>query len=255
VSILDDPSVSRVMREAGFSSTQVKANVEQAVCSSTASTTTTPNKPNPNPSVSTGTASPPHQEAKANNKRRPLDHVRDEDVAAVLDCLAAQRKRRVVVTAESTAAAEALVCAAVDRIKRGDAKHDALRGAQVVTLRVSSFRDAPREETERRLGELRRLVRGKLLLVVEDLKWAAEFWTGHVQGGGRRGCYCPVEHVVTEVRALASALCWLVGFGTYQAYSKCRAGQPSLETLWGLQTLTVPSGSLALSLTCAFDDR
>jgi ATP-dependent Clp protease ATP-binding subunit ClpA len=255
VSILDDPSVSRVMREAGFSSTQVKANVEQAVCSSTASTTTTPNKPNPNPSVSTGTASPPHQEAKANNKRRPLDHVRDEDVAAVLDCLAAQRKRRVVVTAESTAAAEALVCAAVDRIKRGDAKHDALRGAQVVTLRVSSFRDAPREETERRLGELRRLVRGKLLLVVEDLKWAAEFWTGHVQGGGRRGCYCPVEHVVTEVRALASALCWLVGFGTYQAYSKCRAGQPSLETLWGLQTLTVPAGSLALSLTCAFDDR
>ena len=34
VSILDDPSVSRVMREAGFSSTQVKANVEQAVFSS-----------------------------------------------------------------------------------------------------------------------------------------------------------------------------------------------------------------------------
>lgn len=31
ISILDDPSVSRVMREAGFSSTQVKSNVEQAV--------------------------------------------------------------------------------------------------------------------------------------------------------------------------------------------------------------------------------
>jgi ATP-dependent Clp protease ATP-binding subunit ClpA len=254
VSILDDPSVSRVMREAGFSSTQVKANVEQAVCSSS-TTTTTPNKPNPNPSVSTATASPPRQEANKGSNKRALDHVHDEDVAAVLDCLAAQRKRRVVVTAESTAAAEALVCAAVDRIKRGDSKHDALRSAQVVTLRVSSFRDAPREETERRLGELRHLVRGKLLLVVEDLKWAAEFWAGHVQGGGRRGYYCPVEHVVTEVRALASALCWLVGFGTYQAYSKCRAGQPSLETLWGLQTLTVPAGGLALSLTCAFDDR
>ncbi|KAE8729287.1 transcription factor E2FA-like [Hibiscus syriacus] len=31
ISILDDPSVSRVMREAGFTSTQVKSNVEQAV--------------------------------------------------------------------------------------------------------------------------------------------------------------------------------------------------------------------------------
>lgn len=34
ISILDDPSVSRVMKEAGFSSSQVKSNVEQAVSSS-----------------------------------------------------------------------------------------------------------------------------------------------------------------------------------------------------------------------------
>uniref|UniRef100_A0A0E0CLL5 Clp R domain-containing protein n=1 Tax=Oryza meridionalis TaxID=40149 RepID=A0A0E0CLL5_9ORYZ len=32
---------------------------------------------------------------------------------------------------------------------------------------------------------------------------------------------------------------------------RCRAGHPSLETLWGLHTLAVPAGSLALSLTCA----
>ncbi|XP_062225604.1 protein SMAX1-LIKE 3-like [Phragmites australis] len=256
VSILDDPSVSRVMREAGFSSTQVKANVEQAVCSTAATAATaTPNQ-NPNPR-SIGTASPP-QETKA---KRPLDQVRDEDVAAILDCLASQRKRRVVVVAESTTTVEALARAAVDKIKRGEAKHDALRGVQVVSLRVSSFRDMPKEEAERRLAELRCLVkgRGKVLLVVEDLKWVAEFWAGHVQSG-RRGYYCAIEHVVTEVRALSCAggrehgLCWLVGFGTYQAYMKCRAGEPSLESMWGLQTLTVPAGSLALSLTCAFDD-
>ncbi|KAK3142656.1 hypothetical protein QOZ80_4BG0349580 [Eleusine coracana subsp. coracana] len=277
VSILDDPSVSRVMREAGFSSTQVKANVEQAVCSSaaaaantSASTATPSSKPNPNPSA---TASPSHQETKAsNNNKRPveLDHVREEDVTCILDCLAAQRKRRLVVVAESTTAAEALARAAVDRIRRAEQlarhQHDALRGAQVVSLRVSSFRDAPRDETERRLGELRRLVGGgsrgqqPVLLVVEDLGWAAEFWAGRVQQGGRRGgFYCAVEHVVTEVRALlacaGAGCCWLVGFGTRQAFVKCKAGQPSLESLWGLQALTVPAGSLALSLTtCAFDD-
>ncbi|WVZ85579.1 hypothetical protein U9M48_032491 [Paspalum notatum var. saurae] len=279
VSILDDPSVSRVMREAGFSSTQVKANVEQAVCS-TAASTPSPSSQNPNPSSSAAAAatSPPHhhQEAKATSKQLPLPlhhQARDEDVAAILDCLASRSKRRVVVIAESAGAAEATAHAAVNRIKRGElAKHAALRGAQVVSLRVSSFRDIPREEAERRLGDLRCLVakarqrQQQVLLVVEDLKWAAEFWAGHVvQQSGRTGFYCSVEHVVTELRALQQAsgggehgggggLCWLLGFGTYQAYAKCRAGQPSLETLWGLQTLTVPAGGLALSLTCAFDD-
>ncbi|CAN6241815.1 unnamed protein product [Urochloa humidicola] len=268
VSILDDPSVSRVMREAGFSSTQVKANVEQAVCTTTAAPS---NSQNPNPSSGAASTSPAvAQESKSAASKLPLHHhhhhqeaARDEDVAAVLDCLASRSKRRVFVVAESAAAAEATAHAAVNKVKRGEVAA-ALRGAQVVSLRVSSFRDAPREEAERRLGELRCLVAGSsrrpVLLVVEDIKWAAEFWAGHVQGGGgRRGSYyCAVEHAVTELRAMACGdLCWLLGFGTYQGYTKCRAGQPSLETLWGLQTVTVPAGSLALSLmttTCAFDD-
>uniref|UniRef100_I1P112 Clp R domain-containing protein n=1 Tax=Oryza glaberrima TaxID=4538 RepID=I1P112_ORYGL len=65
-------------------------------------------------------------------------------------------------------------------------------------------------------------------------------------------------HAVAEVRALAcgggGGGVWLVGHGTYQTNIRCRAGHPSLETLWGLHTLAVPAGSLALSLTCADAD-
>jgi hypothetical protein len=36
---------------------------------------------------------------------------------------------------------------------------------------------------------------------------------------------------------------------------RCRTGHPSLEGLWGIHTLAVPAGSLALSLNCVDVDR
>ncbi|XP_062221118.1 protein SMAX1-LIKE 3-like [Phragmites australis] len=262
ISILDDPSVSRVMREAGFSSTQVKANVENSVSSieanNSACTTAAATAPqNPNPSAA------PDEETKPIKLLLPLDQVHDEDVAAILDGMATRRKRRVMVVAECAATAEAVRWAAVEKIKRGEA----LRGAQVVSLSLFRFRDLPRDGAEWRLAELRCAVKasggraGGVVLVVEDLGWAAEFWARRAEEGRGRwpsSCsyYCAVEHAVAEVRALACLNgdgVWLVGHGTYQSYMKCRAGNPSLEILWELQTLAVPAGSLALSLNCAED--
>jgi ATP-dependent Clp protease ATP-binding subunit ClpA len=270
VSILDDPSVSRVMREAGFSSIQVKANVEQAVSSvegnSTSAAAIEGNGPN-------ARATRPAEETRTSSNKLlalPLhqQEVRDEDVQAILDCMASRSKRRFMVVAERAATAEAAARAAVERIDRGEAPSQ-MRGAQVLSLRVSRFRDMTRDDAERLLAELRRAVRadGGAVVFVEDLAWAAEFFAAartEAAGTGRWspataccGYYNAVDRVVAEVRALTchdGDGVWLVGHGTYQSYMRCRAGRPSLEMLWELQTVAVPVGGLALSLNC-LDDR
>jgi hypothetical protein len=260
ISILDDPSVSRVMREAGFSSCQVKANVEKAVSSSPERH---PN--NTTPSHAAATSSPPG----SGHARRPNA---DDDAMRVLDCMASGSKRCVVVVGESAAPAEAAVKAVMDRVSKGELqqRHERLKNLQFVPLPAASFQRMTREEVEAMAGDLRAVVRqgcaaGKgVVLVLEDLAYAAEAWTvaseRRRRGGEPGQCYCPVEHAVMEVSNLVSAAgggsgrgldkFWLLGSGNNQAYRKCRAGQPSLEAVWELHPVVVPDGSHALSLSC-----
>ncbi|WVZ54350.1 hypothetical protein U9M48_005158 [Paspalum notatum var. saurae] len=266
ISILDDPSVSRVMREAGFSSSQVKANVEKAV-SSTEHSQNTP------------TGSPAGSGGGLALARRPTTSVVrvDDDAMRVLDCMASGSKRCVVVVGESTATAEAVVKAVMDRVSKGELqpRHELLKNLQFVPLSAASFQRMPREDVEAKAGDLRALVRqgcaaGKgVVLVLEDLAYAAEAWAAASEarrrgGGGRENgqCYyCPVEHAVMEVGSLVSAASsgrgldrfWVLGFGNNQAYMKCRAGQPSLEAVWEVHPVVVPDGGVALSLSCESD--
>ncbi|OEL16461.1 Protein SMAX1-LIKE 3 [Dichanthelium oligosanthes] len=261
ISILDDPSVSRVMREAGFSSSQVKDNVEKAVSSP---------EHQPNTTASHATSSPGSGHARRPNAKA------DDDAMRVLDCMASGSKRCVVVVGESTATAEVVVKAVMDRVSKGELqqRHERLKNLQFVPLSAASFQRMSREEVEAKAGDLRALVRqgcaaGKgVVLVLEDLAYAAEAWAAVSErrrsGGARahgRHCYCPVEHAVMEVSSLASAAgsgrgldrFWLLGSGNNQAYMKCRAGQPSLEAVWELHPVVVPDGGLTLSLSCDSD--
>jgi hypothetical protein len=275
ISILDDPSVSRVMREAGFSSSQVKANVEKAV-SLSSSPEHQPNTTIP-PSGAHATSSPAAAGSGHANSRRPnAGGKADDDAMRVLDCMASGTKRCVVVVGESAATAEVVVKAVMDRVSKGELqqRHERLKNLQFVPLSAASFQRMPREEVEAKAGDLRALVRqgcaaGKgVVLVLEDLLYAAEAWAAvserrrHGSGGREHGQfgYCPVEHAVMEVGSLVSAAAagggrgfdrfWLLGFGNNQAYMKSRAGQPSLEAVWELNPVVVPDGGLSLSLTC-----
>ncbi|CAL9188093.1 unnamed protein product, partial [Musa hybrid cultivar] len=255
ISILDDPSVSRVMREAGFSSTQVKSNVEQAVSMeicAPASPTRSPGKPKD---------SATHLTTPQKTKTRSLLQVKNEDVMSVVDTLVSGRRRRIVIVGECLATAEAVVGAVIDKVDKKEVP-EGLRDVQFITLPLLAFKHMPLEEVDQKIGELRCFVKSccverGVVLYLKDLNWAAESRIGRGEKG--RTYYCPLEHVIMEIRNLICGgfegansnerLC-LVSAATYQTYMRCRIGNPSLETLWGLQPLQIPAGGLGLSLDC-----
>ncbi|KAM0940416.1 putative Clp, repeat (R) domain, Clp domain superfamily protein [Dioscorea sansibarensis] len=272
LSILDDPSVSRVMREAGFFSTQVKSNVEQAVSldvsSSPASSNPNPNpNPNPNKPKDNSSSTTITTTTSSSSSLLTASPVRSEDVGAVIQSLVSKRRTSVVVVGECLTTTEGVVKGVMDRVEKGDVP-ETLRNLQFITLPLLSFANMCRDEVEKKIVELRCVVRAccagrGVVLYLGDLKWAAEYRekTGRSTSSYT---YCPVEHVTMEIGRLvcggisningvgghegAAPRFWLMGVATYQTYMKCRTGQLPLETLWGLQPLIVPAGSLGLSL-------
>ncbi|KAI3893340.1 hypothetical protein MKW92_051818 [Papaver armeniacum] len=250
ISILDDPSVSRVMREAGFSSTQVKSNVEQAVAleiCSQSSPTTVSSKPK-----------------ESNNNLLvleivSLDQVRSEDVASVLETLISRRRRNTVIVGECLASAECVVKGVMDKVDTGDVP-EAVRDIQFISFPLFSFGHLSKEEVEHKIGEVSSHLKSCMgrgaVLYLGDLKWAAEFRAS--SGDQVRKYYCPVEHMIMELGRLVcgngdNGRIWLMGIATFQTYMRCRLGHPSLETVWGLHPLTIPTGSLGLSLNSDSD--
>ncbi|CAL4904118.1 unnamed protein product [Urochloa decumbens] len=243
ISILDDPGVSRVMREAGFSSAEVKANVEKAAATMVSSSSP---EQSSNTAASSTTASPNNN--PKHNSFLKANKAAVDAAARVLECMASGMHRCVAVVGES---AEAVVKAVMDRVSKGGG----LKHAQFVPFSAASFQGSPREEVAARAADQRALVReaqaaGKgVVLVLQDLAYAAASWGRSLLLGGRAG-YCPVEHALMELGGLVRSsgghdMFWLLGFGSCATYASCRSGQPSLEAVLDLHPVVVPdSGRL-----------
>lgn len=265
ISILDDPSVSRVMREAGFSSPQVKSKVEHVntntVVVPVAATTPIPeSKP---------LLLPPPQLVQRKQEQGAAAVVRDDDVMSIVGAMMMESKKtkNTVIVGECTYAAESVVKGVMEKLDTGNVAGD-IKHVQFISVPLYTLRNISREEFEEKLSELRSLVKSYLnngsrgsgvVLYLGDLRWVAEFWSKYceqrmvISRSQYYNVYSPVEHMIMELSRLLSCAgagkIWIMGIATFNTYMKCKSGRPSLESLWDLHPLTIPVGSLSLTLT------
>ncbi|WOL13842.1 hypothetical protein Cni_G22622 [Canna indica] len=262
ISILDDPSVSRVMREAGFSSTCVKSNLEEE-SSSFLGQSSPFLLDSHRDFVSHGSSiwqSPLLKLSSPRSAPFPAQSSQEEDLNAVLDVmLRKQGRNNAVVVGDSVSVNEGIVDELMAKVERGEVAAGELKAAHFIKLHLSyiHLRLMSRSDVDIKLSDLRRKInslasdradRG-VIIYAGDLRWAVDQETRD----GRR--FNPVEHMVAELGRLLSELgstvsnkVWLMATASYQTYVRCQMRQPSLETQWALQAVVVPSGGLALSL-------
>ncbi|KAK7388148.1 hypothetical protein VNO78_22955 [Psophocarpus tetragonolobus] len=211
ISILDDPSVSRVMREAGFSSTAVKNNIEDSSphsvlhcynssggvfsspCSPSASeshrdTNTNPSNYRQTHHFLTSYASEFHPSLLFSPpKHAPLCSITDaassskDDIRLVLDILLRKKKKNIVILDDSVSLTEGLVEELMGRLERSEVP-DELKSTHFIKFQFSpvSFSCMKRDDVEMKLLELKAKVDsvvsggGGGIFYIGDLKWTVE---------------------------------------------------------------------------------
>ncbi|URD72495.1 heat shock protein-related [Musa troglodytarum] len=211
MSILDDPSVSRVMREASFSSTAVKSALEQSVSSSSSSSyaassataisslpTVSPASPSSLVLGLTNRAAPcrnlymnprlnQHQENDGGSAPAAAeggsDQPRTEDVKRVVDILLRSKKRNPILVGDCNL--DAVMREVLQRIKSNDAPSP-LRNTQVVPFakEIAIATATPTPDHSQVTGKIKELsssiesmMRGGelgVILDLGDLKWLVE---------------------------------------------------------------------------------
>ncbi|XP_065848802.1 protein SMAX1-LIKE 4 [Euphorbia lathyris] len=282
ISILDDPSVSRVMREAGFSSTCVKNNIEDSSSSSSSSIFQCYSSSSAAVASGVGVFSSPCSPNNYNENQNPwnthfLSYSPEknplffspqrkvvapdfkEDVKLVLEVFMSKKRKNTVIVGDSVSVTESVVSEIMGRVERGEVPVE-LKKVQFVKFQFApvSLRFMKKEDVEMNVSQLKNKVEaicmngdggggGGVIIYTGDLKWTVE------EIGGE---YNPVDDLVREIGKIVCDLSslngnykvWLMGSASYQTYMRCQMRQPPLEIQWGLQAVSVPSGGLGLTL-------
>lgn len=246
LSILDDPSVSRVMREASFSSPSVKANIEQSRSISTSSSSS-------NTSIyQIPFLSPSHSSSAAisegiNPLRNPRFQVRPDEVKRVLEIMGRGQKCNPALVSDTDP--RPILRDVLCRIESGadPLVPPSLRGALVISLEKDF---AERSQILSRIRELEALIETRIaevgiVLDLGDLKCLVEG-----PGSGKhqqpvvasetaRTAVVEVTELLTRFNNAGSHRMWLLGLATCATYLRCQVYHPSLEDDWDLQAVPI----------------
>ncbi|KAK6944267.1 hypothetical protein RJ641_025369 [Dillenia turbinata] len=252
ISILDDPSVSRVMREASFSSPAVKATIEQQLNSA---------PPAVNPSsiglnLRQNLNPMPSRNLYLNPRLQPGNSMqsgqqRGEEVKRVIEILLRSKKRNPVLVGESEP--EAVIKELLRRIETKEMAEGALKNVQVIPL-VKEFA-SDRSQIPAKLKELGTSIEsriggsngGGIILDLGDLKWLVE---QPVSLGVPGSATALQQQAVSEAGHAAVAemgkllmkfggRLWLIGTATCETYLRCQVYHPSMENDWDLQAMPI----------------
>ncbi|CAN6239206.1 unnamed protein product [Urochloa humidicola] len=239
LAILDDPSVARVMREASFSSTAVKAAMLRSLSD--------PAAPDSGVYVS----------ARVMQRQAAASH-REEEVAKVVEVLKRGKKRNPVLVGD-TADVDAVVQEVVALIQR-----QRLGNARVISFprELGDLVDMDRAELAAKIRELGEAVRsaassggGGVVVNLGNLQWLVEercAGTGHQRQGEQqdekrrdvvldtaRAAVAEMARVLSQQHGEGEHRVWVIGTATCATYLKCQVYHPALESEWDLQAVPI----------------
>ncbi|KAK9275349.1 hypothetical protein L1049_022613 [Liquidambar formosana] len=252
ISILDDPSVSRVMREASFSSPAVKATIEQSLNSPA----TTVN----NTGIGLGfrPAAPPSRNMYLNPRLQQggvaqSGQQRSEETKRVIDILLRTKKKNPVLVADNSEP-ESVVKELLKRIENKELGEGPLKNVEVIHFEKELASD--RAQIPSKIKELGVLVEtqignssGGAIVDLGDLKWLVEQPTSlgvPVSGGVHQQVSETGAAAVEEMGKLlarfaegSSGRLWLIGTATCETYMRCQVYHPKMESDWDLQVVSI----------------
>ncbi|EEF29205.1 ATP binding protein, putative [Ricinus communis] len=279
ISILDDPSVSRVMREASFSSPAVKATIEQSLSMNSSSNSSSGAGGGGGGGCGVSNSSsfgfgfrtpgavmqvpvPGHATANRNlyvNPRLQQGSVaqsgqqRNEEVKRVVDILLKNKKRNPVLVGESEP--EMVVKELLKRIENKEIGEGLLKNVHVIHLekdfldkaQISSKIVELGDSIETRIGDLDC---GGVILDLGDLKWLVEQAVSFPATAGvqqqqqivsdaGKVAVSEMGKLLTRFGERSNGRVWLIGTATCETYLRCQVYHPSMENDWDLQAVPI----------------